>query len=131
MADGEVALEGRQLALVEGVGDEAHLLDDHDRLAVAHRHARRLLASVLEGVEAGVGQMGDRLARRVHPKDAARLARAIVSDITATQGAVPRAVGVHASMIADTQTPYARSVSFHPRPVRRPVQRAAMATTCT
>ena len=51
MADGEVAVERREAALVEHLGDEAHVLDDGDGLAVAHRDAGRLLAPVLERVE--------------------------------------------------------------------------------
>ena len=78
VADGEVAGERGQRAVVEHVGHEAHVLDDGDVLAVADRHARRLLAPVLQGVEAEVGQVGDRLARGVHAEDAARLLRRVV-----------------------------------------------------
>ena len=74
MADGEVALERRERAVVEDVGDEAHVLDDVDVLAVAHGHARRLLAAVLQGVEAEIGQVGDGLARRIDAEDPACLA---------------------------------------------------------
>ena len=52
MADGEVAVERGEAALVEHLGDEAHVLDDGDGLAVAHRDAGRLLAPVLQRVEA-------------------------------------------------------------------------------
>ena len=50
-------------AVVEHRGDQALVLDHEDLGAVAHRHARRLLAAVLEGEEAEVGQVGDRLRR--------------------------------------------------------------------
>ena len=52
VADREMTLERREPALVEHLRDETHVLDDGDRLAVAHRDAGRLLASVLQGVEA-------------------------------------------------------------------------------
>ena len=52
VAHGHVAFESGQLVLVEDVGDQAHVLDDHHGVAVAHRHARRLLTPVLEGVDA-------------------------------------------------------------------------------
>ena len=48
------------------------------RLAVAHRHAGGLLAAVLQGVEAEVGQVGDGLAGGVHAEDAAGLLRGVV-----------------------------------------------------
>ena len=48
MADREVAVERREAALVEHLGDETHVLDDGDGLAVAHRDAGRLLAPVLQ-----------------------------------------------------------------------------------
>ena len=63
MADGEVALEGGQRAVVEGAGDEALVLDDGELDAVGHRHAGGLLAPVLQGVQ---GQVG-RGARRAGP----------------------------------------------------------------
>ena len=77
MPDGEVALERREAALVEDLGDEAHVLDDGDRLAVAHRDAGRLLPAVLEREEPEVGELGDRLAGCVHPEDAAGVARGL------------------------------------------------------
>ena len=40
VADGEVAVERREAALVEHLRDEAHVLDHGDGLAVAHRDAR-------------------------------------------------------------------------------------------
>ena len=44
-------------------------------VAVAHRHARRLLAAVLQGVQPEVGEVSDGLARGVHAEDAARFLR--------------------------------------------------------
>ncbi|MDQ1475376.1 MAG: adenylylsulfate kinase, partial [Actinomycetota bacterium] len=68
-----MAFERREPALVEDLGDETHVLDDRDRLAVADRDAGRLLAPVLEGVEAEVREVGDGLARRVHAEHPARV----------------------------------------------------------
>ena len=73
MADREMTLERREAALVEHLRDEAHVLDDGDRLAVAHRDAGRLLPAVLQGVEAEVRQVGDRPAGCVHAEHSARV----------------------------------------------------------
>ena len=78
VTDGDVALEGLQRGLVEDLRDQAHVLVDQDLPAVAHRDAGRLLAAVLEGVEPEVGQLGDVLARRPDPEDAAGVLRALV-----------------------------------------------------
>ena len=70
VADGEVAVERHQVALVEDLRDEAHVLDHGDGLAVAHRDPGRLLTPVLERVQALVGGLRHRLSRRVdaeHP----------------------------------------------------------------
>ena len=71
MADREVALERLEGGLVEDLGDQAHVLVDQDLAAVADRDAGRLLAAVLQGVEAEVGELGDVLARGPDPEDAA------------------------------------------------------------
>ena len=73
VADREVAFERREPALVEHLRDEAHVLDDGDRLAVAHRDAGRLLAAVLQGVEAEVRQVGDGPPGCVHAEHSARV----------------------------------------------------------
>ena len=72
--DGEVAVEGREPALVEHLRDQAHVLRHRDGLAVAHRDAGRLLAPVLQRVEAQVGEVGDSLTRCVHAEHATRVA---------------------------------------------------------
>ena len=74
VADGEVALERGEAALVEHLRDQPHVLRHGDGLAVAHRDAGRLLAPVLEGVEAEVGEVGDGLTGRVHAEHAAGVA---------------------------------------------------------
>ena len=73
VADGQMADQRCQRPLVEHVGDQAHVLDHHDRVAVADRHPRRLLAAVLQRVQPGVGQMGDGMRRCVHAEDTACL----------------------------------------------------------
>jgi hypothetical protein len=72
VADGHVAPEAGELPLVEDRGDEAHVLHHGDDVAVADRHAGRLLAPVLEGVEAIEGQVCHRAPRGVDPEDSAR-----------------------------------------------------------
>ncbi len=59
VADREVAAQRAEVALVEDLRDQAHVLVDQDLRAVAHRDAGRLLAAVLQRVEAEVGQLGD------------------------------------------------------------------------
>jgi len=75
--DGEVPLEGVERALVEHLGDQAHVLVDEDLRPVARGDARRLLAPVLQRVEAEVREFGDLLAGRPDPEDAAGVLRAL------------------------------------------------------
>ena len=90
VADRQVTLERRELALVEDLRDEAHVLDDGDGLAVADRDAGRLLAPVLQGVDAEVREVGDGLARCVHAEDATRVLRTaeiyVAQDDSLTRG---------------------------------------------
>ena len=79
MADREVPGERGEVALVEDLRDQAHVLVDEDPAAVADRDAGRLLAAVLEGVEAEVGELGDLLAGRPDPEDAAGVLRALLA----------------------------------------------------
>ena len=78
VADREVALERRERRLVEDLRDQAHVLVDQDLAAVADRDAGRLLAAVLQRVEAEVGQLGDVLARGPDAEDAAGVLGALV-----------------------------------------------------
>ena len=66
-----MALEPREGALVEDGGDQAHVLDDRDRVTVAHRHAGRLLAAVLQGEETVEREVGHPHPGRVDPEDTA------------------------------------------------------------
>jgi len=56
--DRDVALQRVQRGLVENLRDQAHVLEHHDLVAVADRDPRRLLAAVLQRVEAEVGELG-------------------------------------------------------------------------
>ena len=51
VANGQVPDQAGQLVVVEDLGDEAHVLHDHHRGAVAHGHPGRFLSPVLEGVK--------------------------------------------------------------------------------
>ena len=72
VADGQVAPQARELALVEHRRHEAHVLHHGDEVAVAHGHAGRLLATVLQGVEPVEGQVCDRPPRGIDPEDSTR-----------------------------------------------------------
>ena len=78
VADGQVAGERRQGALVEDVGHQAHVLDHGDVDTVGHRHAGRLLPAVLQGVQAQVREVGDRLVGGMHAEDPTRLFQRVV-----------------------------------------------------
>jgi adenylylsulfate kinase len=69
--DREVAFERCEPALVENLRNQAHVLDDGDRLAVAHRDACRLLPAVLQRVEPEEGEVCDGLPGAVYAEDAA------------------------------------------------------------
>ena len=81
VADGEVADERRQRAVVEHGGHEALLLDDHDLGAVAHGHAGGFLTAVLQCEQAEVRELGDGLAGCVHTEHAARLFQRLLLDL--------------------------------------------------
>ena len=71
VADGQVAAQAGDLVVVEDLGHQAHVLDDHHGGAVAHRHAGRLLAPVLEGIEAVEDDRGDGAPGREDPEHTA------------------------------------------------------------
>ncbi len=78
MADGQVAVQGVQVALVEDLRDQAHVLVDEDLVAVADRDAGRLLAAVLQGVQAEVGELGDLFTGGPDAEDAAGVLGALL-----------------------------------------------------
>jgi len=77
MADGKVPAQGLEMGLVEDLGDQAHVLVDQDLRAVADSDAGRLLAAVLQRIEAEVGELGHLFALDAtagpDPEDAARV----------------------------------------------------------
>ena len=73
--DRDVAAQRGQRGLVEDLGDQAHVLVDHDPVAVADRDAGRLLAAVLQCVQAEVGELGDVLTRGPDAEDPAGVPR--------------------------------------------------------
>ncbi|GAA0347464.1 hypothetical protein GCM10009540_79710 [Streptomyces turgidiscabies] len=70
MTDRDMTLERAERGLVEDLGDEAHVLEDEDLRAVAHRDTRGFLASMLQGVEPEVSELGDLFAGGPDPEDA-------------------------------------------------------------
>src|SRR3954467_3159209 len=69
-ADGEVAAQAAQRRFVEDLADQPQVLVDDDRGPVGHGDAGRLLAAVLERVQAEVGELRDLLPRCPHAEDA-------------------------------------------------------------
>src|SRR5712692_2750368 len=67
----DVAAERGEHGLVEYLRDQAHVLEYDDPLAVADGDASRLLAPVLQGVQAEVGELRDVLVMRPDAEDAA------------------------------------------------------------
>ncbi|GAB2583234.1 hypothetical protein GCM10027168_14980 [Streptomyces capparidis] len=79
MADGQVPAQGAEGGLVEDLGDQAHVLEDQDLGAVAHRDARGLLSAVLQRVKPEVGEFGDLFSRGPDTEDAARVLGALLT----------------------------------------------------
>ena len=59
MADGDVTRHGPEGLLVEHLTDQTEVLEDQNLRPVGYRDTGRLLATVLKGVEAVVGEFGD------------------------------------------------------------------------
>jgi hypothetical protein len=62
VADGDMALQELEIALMEDLGNQAHVTVDEDLLAVAGSDSRRFLSAVLQGIEPEVGEFGGFLA---------------------------------------------------------------------
>ncbi len=75
MADGEVTAQTAEGRLVEDLADQPEILVDHDRGAVGHRDPRRLLTTVLKGVQTEIGQLRDLLTRSPDTEDATGILR--------------------------------------------------------
>jgi len=76
VADRHVTVHRLEGLLVEDLTDQAEILVDQDLLTVRHGDPGGLLATVLECVQAVVGELGDVLAGGPHAEDAAFLDRA-------------------------------------------------------
>ena len=77
----DVPAQRVQHRLVEDLGDEAHVLVDDDAVAVADRDPGRLLAAVLERVQAEVRELGDFLARGPGAEHAAGVPGRVVGGV--------------------------------------------------
>ena len=78
VAHGHVSLEGFEVAFVEHLGHEAHVLVYEDLLAVRGRDARGFLPAVLKRVQPKVGECGNVFPWREHAKNAALVLRAAI-----------------------------------------------------
>jgi hypothetical protein len=79
VTDRDVTLERTERGLVEDLGHEAHVLEDEDLGAVAHRDSRGFLAPMLEGVEPEVSELGDLFTRGPDSEDAASVLGAFLA----------------------------------------------------
>ncbi len=80
VADRHVALQGPQLLLVKDLRDQPRVAQGGDVASLTGRDPGRLLAAVLQRIEAEVGESGDVVPWREHAKDAALIARSIAVD---------------------------------------------------
>ena len=79
--DGDVPAQRVQHRLVEDLRNEAHVLVDDDAVPVADRDPGRLLAAVLERVQAEVGELGDFLVRGPGAEHAAGVPGRVVGGV--------------------------------------------------
>ncbi len=79
VTDRDMTLEGAEGGLVEDLGDQAHVLEDEDLGAVAHRDSRGLLSSMLQGVEPEVSELRDLFTRSPDTEDAASVLGALLT----------------------------------------------------
>ena len=77
VADGQMAGERGERAVVERVRHQTRVLDHGDGGTVAHGHARRLLPAVLQREQPEVGEVRHRLTGGVDTEDPARLLRRV------------------------------------------------------
>ena len=73
MADRDLTFERVECRLIEDLRDQAHVLVDQDLLPVAHRDASRFLTTVLQRVQAEIGQLGDLFTGGPNTEHAARI----------------------------------------------------------
>ena len=100
MADRDVSAQTGQGGLVEDLGHQAEVLVDGDTGAVADRDPGRLLAPVLQRVEAEVGELRDLFAAGPDPEDSAFVLRAllygveVVAEPAIASGHLPLLIGL-------------------------------------
>jgi hypothetical protein len=73
MADSKIALQGRELGLVENLRDKAHIFVGANRATIGNCDTRTFLPTMLQRIEAKEGKAGYILAGSIDPKDAAFL----------------------------------------------------------
>lgn len=78
VSDGEVARERAEVCVRKHLVEEAQVLTDHHRAAVAHSDARRFLAAMLQRLEAKVCEARDVEAGRPNAEDTALLMERII-----------------------------------------------------
>ncbi|GAA3112116.1 hypothetical protein GCM10010449_38030 [Streptomyces rectiviolaceus] len=79
MTDRDMTPERAEGGFVEDLGNEPHVLEDKDLGAVAHRDSRGFLASMLEGVQPEVSELGDLFTRSPDTEDAASVLGAFLA----------------------------------------------------
>ena len=78
MANRNVSVQRFETRLCEDLGDQPHVLVDHDVTTVADRDSGRLLTAMLQCVKAEVREFGDFLPRGPDPEDAASVLRPLL-----------------------------------------------------
>ena len=82
MPDSDVSIAERvQSRLVENLGDQSHVFEDHDLRTFADRDSRRLLPTMLQGVKPKVGELGDLFVRCPDAEDATCILRPTILGI--------------------------------------------------
>ena len=128
VADGGRAGEAAEDLVVEDVGDQSEAAVRQQQVAVGGDDARALLAAVLQGVQAEVGEIGG-LGVPVHPHEGALLAEAIVARGTcaAVYHAVRHPFMRRGSASAQARRSSAAFTSISP-PMRRRLPRTSPST---
>ena len=92
MAKRKLAGQAFQGGLIEGLRHQSHRLVHSQLLTVTHRDARALLATVLQGIETEVGQIGDILTGGLDAEQTTLLMHPFLGEpVTADQNGVSQA----------------------------------------
>ena len=82
MSDRQMCVAERiERCLVEHLGNQTHVFEDHDLRAFADRDSRRLLPTMLQGVKPEVGELGDLFVRSPDAEDATCILRPTILGI--------------------------------------------------